>query len=134
MNAVDTVLYSTLTGGTALTALLANSSSVFHTQAPRGAAFPYVVLQLQGGGDQNASPHRRKELLYTVKAITATSMQDAGTIDNQIDALLHGATLTVTNWTNISTMREGDIAYIETTDEGRNYYHNGGTYRVRVGQ
>lgn len=134
MNLAETAIYSALTGATSLTSLLATATGVYHSQAPRGAAFPYVVLQLQGGGDQNVSPHRRKELLYTVKAVTATSMQDAGLIDNAVDALLHGATLTVTGWTNISTMREGDIAYVETTDEGLNYYHSGGTYRVRVGQ
>jgi hypothetical protein len=133
MNATETALYSTLTGGTALTALLAGTASIYNTIGPRGGTFDYVLFQLMGGGDQNESPRRRKELLYLVKGISATSMKNAGLIDAQIDALLHNVTLTVMGWTSISTRRESDVEYVETTPEGNNYFHNGGIYRLRVG-
>ena len=132
MNALETALYSKLSGGTALTALLAGTTSVYNAAVPMGASFGCVVFQLQGGGDYNETPRRRKELLYTVKAVSATSMQNAGLIDNQIDALLHEATLTVSGWTNYWTMREEDISYVETSPEGRNYWHSGGIYRIRL--
>lgn len=132
MNAVSAALYSTLAGGTALTALLAGTTSVYDSLVPHGASFGVVVFSLQGGGDANETPRRRKELLYTVKGISATSMKAAGAIDAQIDALLHEKTLAVTGWENYSVMREVDIAYAETTPEGRNYWHVGGTYRIRL--
>ncbi len=57
MNALETALYNTLSGGTALTALLAGGTaapSIYNQQAPDEAAFPYVVFALQGGGDENS--------------------------------------------------------------------------------
>lgn len=131
-NELKAAFYSTLTGGTALTALLAGTTSVYDSIAPREASFDYVVFNQSGGGDNNRTPRRSKDELWTVKAVSATSARTAGNIDAQIDELLHGQTLTVTGWTNYWTMRERDIEYVETTPEGRNIWHVGGIYRVRL--
>ena len=132
MNSLETALYSTLTGGTALTALLAGTTSVYNSAVPRDVSYDVVVFQLMGGGDDNETPTRSKSLVYMVKGVSQTSMKTAGLIDNQIDTLLHRKTLTVTGWTNFWTAREQDIEFVETTPEGRNYWHSGGLYRVRL--
>jgi hypothetical protein len=130
MNTVGSAIYARLSGGTALTALLAGTASIYDGVVRRDASYDVVVFQLSGGGDANATPRRRKELLYSVKAISATGARAAGAIDAQIDTLLHEQTLTITGWENYWLAREGDFAYAETTPEGLNYWHAGGTYRL----
>jgi hypothetical protein len=130
VNELDTALYNRLTGGTALTALLAGTASVYNQIAPEGAALPYALYQLAAGGDENETPMRSKQLVYNIKGVSATGAKSAGQIDNAIDDLLHRVTLTVTGWTDILTKREGDFAYTETTPEGRHFWHSGGRYRL----
>jgi hypothetical protein len=132
LNVLEQSIYSTLSGGTALTALLAGTTSFYNAVVPVDAAFDCVVFQLMGGGDENETPRRSKSLVYMLKAISQTSMKTAGLIDAQIDLLFHRKTITATGWTNFWTARETDIAYAETTPEGRNYWHCGGLYRVRL--
>lgn len=132
MNAVETALYSRLTGTAGLTALLASSSAVYLDQAPQNAAFPYVVFGLQGGGDDNKSPHRAQSLLYMVKGLTTANMSAAGNIDAQADAALHLVTLTVTGWTNTWLARESEIEYVEDIGGGKRVFHRGGVYRIRI--
>ena len=135
MNVIKSSLYSKLTTGTALMAKLAGATSVYDAVAPRGASLPYVVFHWQGGGDENITPTRFKNVLYTVKGISETSAKNAGEIDSEIDALLHGTTLTdVTGWTNFWCMRETDVDFVETTPEGQNIWHQGGTYRIRLNE
>lgn len=134
MNPFVTGLYNKLTGGTALTSLLAGTVSVYDTLVPRGASYPVVTFALQGGGDANETPRRRKELRYLVKGISDASGKEAGTIDAQIDTLLHGGVVTVTGWNSITTMRVADVSYAETTPEGRNFWHVGGVYRLIMDQ
>lgn len=134
MNVLELAIRSTLTGGTALTALLAGTASVYNAAVPRGVSFPCVVVNLQGGGDANETPRRRKDLLYQAKAISTASMTAAGAIDNEVDSLLHNKTLTVTGWTNFWLARERDIRYVEVDPEGVEYYHSGGIYRIRLCQ
>ena len=132
MNALEQGLYSKLSGTSALTTLLANATSVYNQIVPKGKAYPLVIFNLQGGGDENDTPKRRKNYVYLAKAVSAVSMKQAGLIDAQIDAALHEATLTVTGWTNFWCMRTTDIRYTETTAEGANYFHSGGLYRIRI--
>lgn len=132
MKAIDDALYTTLTSGTALTALLAGTTSVYAHQVPRGASYPAVVFQFYAGGDDNVTERRSRSLLYSVKAISDASLNTAGAVDAQIDTLLHHAALTITGWEPYWCAREQDICYSEVTPEGRNYYHSGGLYRIRI--
>ena len=133
LNSLDLAIRSTLTGGTALTALLSGTASVYHLVAGRSESYPCVVWQQQGGGDENDHPTRTKDLLYTIKAVSHTSATEAGNVDAQIDALLHDKTLTVSGWSvNFWTMRETDVEYAEPDGAGGYYYHTGGVYRVRL--
>ena len=132
MNALEMSIWGTINATSAVTTLLAGTTSIYNLIVPRNQFFPAIVFGFFGGGDANETPRRRKDVLYTVKAITATSMQAAGAIDAQVDAILHNKTLVVSGWTNYWMARERDIAYHETTPEGREYWHCGGIYRIRL--
>lgn len=133
MNAVETALYTRLTGTAGLTALLASGTAVYNIRAPQNAPLPYVVFSLVSGMDDNDTPVRDRQLLYLVKGISSVGMQQAGAIHAQIDAALHNNPLTVTGWTNFWLHSEaGDIRFVEPEQGGRNVYHAGGQYRIRL--
>lgn len=134
MNVVEQALYARLTGSSTLTNRLASSLSVYNQLAPQGAALPYVVFALMGGGDDNKSPHRAKQLVYLVKALSSQGFKQAGEIDAVIDSLLHNQPLSVTGWENYWLMREEDVRYVETAPGGGQIYHAGGRYRLRIAQ
>jgi hypothetical protein len=130
MIATDQAFYTRLSGGTALTALLAaGTASIFHLQAPEGAALPYVLWSLQGGGDENLSAHRVKQDIYFVRAYSGVSAAQAGAIDAQIDPLLHLVPLTVSGWTDLWLARETDLESVEITPTGARVWMQGGLYR-----
>lgn len=134
MNALEAALYARLTGGTALTTLLSGTTSVYNQMVPTTETGDCVVFGLTGGGDENLCPQRSQALLYSVKGVSEVSAAKAGTIDAQVDALLHRATLTVTGWANILLRRESEFSFTEKTPEGRHYYHRGGVYRIHLWQ
>lgn len=137
MNEVEVALFSRLSGTAALTTLLATppagiAASIYRRHAPQSAALPYVVFEEISGRDDNKSPHRARQLLYSAKAITATSGKDAGAIFAQIDAALHELPLTITGWTNTRIWLETDLDYEELISGGKFRYHRGGIYRLRI--
>ena len=109
----------------------AGASGVFNRIAPEGSALPCVIFQWQGGGDENSSPRRARNTLYSVQALAET-LDDAEAIDAAVDALLHLQALAVPGWSNFWMAREGDIAYQEVDPAGRPIFHAGGIYRIRM--
>ena len=132
INELAGTMYSRLSGGTALTSLLASTASIYHGRVPDGAAFPYVVFNLQGGGDENITPSRMKNIVLYVRGYSKTSQAGAGSIDAQIDALLHGQTLSVSGWVNFWTARESDLSGFEPMPNGETIWNAGGMYRIRI--
>lgn len=132
INELAGAMYSRLTGGTALTNLLASTTSVYQGRVPDGALFPYVVFNLQGGGDENITPSRMKNLLLYVRGYSKTSANNAASIDAQIDALLHRQTLSVSGWVNFWTAREMDLDGFEPMPNGETIWNAGGMYRIRI--
>ena len=130
MNALETGLYTLLTGNSALTTAL-GGSYIYNQTAPQGQARPYLVYSKTGGGDRNWSPRRYKNYVYLVKVI-ADGLKQAGTIMALVDAVLHGGTITVTGYTNYRSERETDVAYTETLQDGNQCYHNGAYFRIRL--
>jgi hypothetical protein len=130
MNPVSSSIFLTLQQGTALTALLAGTNSIYKDQAGT-AAFPYVVFNLQGGGEANESPNREKNTVYFIRAYSKVSTAAAGNIDTQIDALLHGKTLTITGRNNFWTAREGEFENTEYLSNGEPVYTAGAFYRIK---
>lgn len=131
MNEISKTLYLTLSGGTALTSLLAGTTSIYHLQAPDDAELPFVTFNIQAGGDENQTPKRRKNNLYYIRAYSETSALNAGSIDAEVDNLLDGQTLSVSGWTNIWSKRENDIEIVETLPNGKQVWTIGGFYRLR---
>lgn len=132
MNDINKTIYDTLKAGTALTALLAGTTSIYHLQAPDNAALDYVVYSLQAGGDENQTPKRRKNYLMSIRAYSATSAAKAGSIDTQVDTLLHGKTLSVSGYACFWCNREVDIELVENLPSGEKVWMQGGFYRVRL--
>ncbi len=132
MNAIDTALFSTLSGGTALTSLLASNTSIYHIRAPNVATFPYVVFSLQGGGKENLTPSDMGNYVYFIRAYSATSAKSAGAIHDEIVKLLHNKTLTVTGYVNFSTSLEGEQELSEEEPNATPIYMSGGLYRIRI--
>lgn len=133
-NALNAAIYSRMTGGTSLTNLLANGSAIFFLQAPDDfAGSEYVVWSYQGGGDENDTPSRSKNMVLNIRAISRTGPAKAGSIDAQIDALFHHNPLTVAGWTNFWIARETDFGpLVGNDDAGSKYWQSGALYRVRL--
>jgi hypothetical protein len=130
MNAVAAGLYTTLSGGTALTSLL-GGTAVYQQQAPDGAALPYVVFSKAAGGPENSDPHDRRDLTYFVRAY-AVSAKSAGAIDAAVEALLHRRNLSVTGRKTLWCARSADLETVETQPNGVPVYMAGGMYRIRI--
>ena len=131
INALASALYLKLQG-TAITNLLAGTTSIYHMQAKEGESYPYVVYSVQGGGDTNDTSNRVKDLLVFVRCYSKSSAMQAGSIDAQMDAALHLAPLTVSGWTNIWLARETDLETVETDPNGVKVYMQGGFYRIML--
>lgn len=130
MNAVNSAIYQRMATTSALTGLLGRGSkSIYHLQAPDGAVFPYVVFNIQGGGDENLSPHRVKIVLHSIRAYSVSSSAEAGSIDAQIDSAFHLKPLTVTGWSDLWLARETDLELIDQQPSGQPVYMSGGFYR-----
>lgn len=131
MNFLNTALYSRLNGATALTSLLAGTASIFALQAPEGATLPYIVFNIQGGGDENETQNRTKNLVVFVRAYAGSNSQ-AGSIDAQIDTALHLVPFSgVSGWTSMWLARETDLETVENPPTGSQVFMNGALYRAR---
>lgn len=130
MNSVAAGLYNALKAGTALIGTL-GGTAIYNGIAPRDAALPYVVFSLASGLEENLTPTESQRLVYLVKGVATTLLQ-AGTIADQVYALLHNQTLTVSGATNFWTGRESIIAYTEVEPTGATVGHAGGEYLIRI--
>ncbi len=127
---LSAAIYSTLSGGTALTGLL-GGTAVYQDAAPDGANLPYVVFSLPAGGPRNIYPHDMREQVVFARGYAATSTQ-AGSIDAAVSSLLHKRALTVTGYTNYRTVRETDLALTEYPPDRTPVYMRGANYRVSL--
>lgn len=130
MNAIETGMYSALSGDGALTTAL-GGSYIYNRAAPQGQARPYVIFQHTGGGHLNINPSDLQGHLYLVKAVS-DEIKEAGEIDDLVKAVLHKGTLTVSGYTNIDTRREQEVGIVEQLEDGTLVYHTGAYYRVRI--
>jgi uncharacterized protein DUF3168 len=134
MNVLNAAIYSRLQTTSAITSLLAGTTAIYNMQAPEGQAYPYIVFNLQGGGDVNDTQNRLKNLIVFVRTYTQGGVGAAqgGSIDAQVDTALHLNPLTVSGWTNIWLAREQDIELVGNDPTGQRYYTTGGLYRVMI--
>lgn len=132
MNELDAAIFSRLSSATALTSLLPGTSSIYHNQAVENASLPYVVYNIQGGGDENRTSHRTKNLVVFIRAYSGNSAVQAGSIDAQIDAAIHLVPFTVSGWANFWLARETDVETVENEPSGKAVHMSGAFYRVRL--
>ncbi len=130
MNVLETGIYSALSGNAALTTAL-GGSYIYNQVAPQNQALPFVTFQHSGGGQENLNPSDLQNHVYLVKALS-DNLSTAGDLDDKIRTALHGATLTVSGYTNFYTARETEIRLAETTRAGKIVYHAGAYYRIRL--
>ena len=129
-NLIAAALYTKLSAGTALTALLAGSTSIYNVQAQGSAAFDYVIFSLQAGGPSNITPSDLREQVYFIRGYSDTTAAKAGSIDTQINNLLHHGTLAVSGYTTLSINREMDYQLVENLPNGKQVWTAGGSYRI----
>ena len=129
MNAIGTALWTKLTADSTLTGMLAGTAAIYRTQATEGAALPYVVYSLYAGGPLNIVSSDLREPVYFIRGY-GTTMNQAGSIDDRISALLHKGTLAVTGWNNYSLLREEDLELSEEIPNGQFVFMAGGLYRI----
>lgn len=130
LGAMGTAIYTVLTGGSALVAEL-GGSLIYNGYAPDGQSRPYIIFNHQGGGPEN-NPAGMRNNVWVIRAY-ADTLAKAAAIDKQIDTLLDGNNFSVTGFTNFWTVRESDIALVETPPDGGRIHVAGGIYRIRVG-
>ena len=132
MNALEDAIYDKLAAATAVTNLV--STRIYRSAAPQGAAYPFVIIQLQAGGEDNKISPDSLDITYQVRAEVSTSSADAGTIDEAIRTALHEAILTVTGWTMFYAAR-GQMFRSHISDaDGTKRWIAGAFYRYRLTQ
>ena len=131
-NALNVALYGKMNAATALTGLLAGTTSIYYQQAPDEAVFDYVVFSYQGGGPTNYYPHESRDQLIFVRGYSTTGPAAAGTIDSQISTLLHRGSVNVSGYSNYWLARETDVNLVENTPNKTKVWMAGAIYRVRL--
>ena len=129
-NALNTAVFSKLSGGTALTSLL-GGTAIYYQQAPDDQALPFVVFDIATELDENMTANDTKNCIIFVRGFASTPSL-AGSIDWQCDALLNKADLTVSGYANFWTRREDGFKILETDAAGVRTYMSGAQYRVRL--
>lgn len=132
MNVMDAAIYTKLQTASGVTSLLAGTTSIYSVIAPDNAPMPFIVFNVQGGGDENLDRHRTKNIVYLIRAYSQVSKAQAGSIDAAIDTALHLQTLSPSGWANFWTAREEDVSAVEVPQNAQKIWMVGGLYRVRI--
>jgi hypothetical protein len=135
INAFWSALQSRLAAGTALTALLGGTANprIYHNKAPDGTPMPFVVYQWQGGGFNHDTPHNNAEGVVTVQAYSKVNEVEAGSISEQVFALLDRQPLTVSGWANPMLFAEQPHLQADLVSKTGAYtYSCGDMYRIML--
>ena len=133
MNEVNKAIFNKLQAGTALNALIGGTTDIYHLQPPDNTPMPYVIFNLQGGGNENVTPSPLRNLVYFVRGYSTTSAAAAGSIRTEINNLLDKQALTLTGgWVNFWMQAESEIEMVENMPDGEKAYMSGDLYRIRL--
>lgn len=122
-NAIAAGIYTAI--GTAL------GYSVYRSQAPDNATFPYIIFSHYAGGPLNQTPSDLRDEVYFIRAY-GWSQAQVGTIDAAISAALHCGSLTVSGYTCMSLWREQDLELVDNQPSGQPIYMAGALYRISI--
>jgi hypothetical protein len=125
-------LYSRLQGGTALTALLAGTVSIYDSAAPNGATYDYVIYNFQGGGPDLQTPANLENNVWLVRGYSRTSAKAAKAIAAAIDARLHQTNISIGSATTFWCAREENVAAVQQGADNQQVWLAGGMYRIRT--
>jgi hypothetical protein len=128
-NAMGSAIFGKLSAGTALTALLPGTASIYNMQARENATYPYVVFSLNAGGPLNITPSDNRELIYWIRCYSKVSAGQAGSIDSQVSNLLHKGSVSISGYSNVFVWREMDAELLETLPNTEPVWMCGGMYR-----
>ncbi|MBS1716466.1 MAG: hypothetical protein JSS72_01890 [Armatimonadetes bacterium] len=126
-------LYNVLTTDSQLAALC--GSRVFQYRVPASEAFPVVVFQMQAASLDLRADNRRvaSKASYACKAIRkGNDFVSLAPIARRIDALLEMQSGTNQDGVVATCTRDFPLEYLERTDEGDDYAHLGGVYRLLI--
>ena len=138
MKALETALYTKLTGDATLMGYLAGG--VHNKVAKPETPYPYLVFQKVTGTPEYTFTERiRRSYLYQFRVIaagapdTGYSSSDIEDALARVDTLLTDAALTVTGETLWYCRREGGMPDMTGLDNGQVLYQVGATYRIELG-
>ncbi len=133
MNALETALYSKLTGDTTLMTYLPGG---VHNPAAKSPAYPYLVFQkISGEPSYTLTQIVSEPYVYQIRIIGrgATSKAPLGSALARVKALLNLQPLTVSGYTHWLTRWEGDMPdMVALDDDGEVLVQVGATYRIEV--
>lgn len=132
--AVAQALYTKLTGATSVTGKLATATSIYHGQAPTGAAYPFIILSKASGVKTRAfrDPNAFNREVWLIKAVDrSTTSNLAEAIAEAVDALLDGGTITVSGKKVADLHHVSDVDYLEPSGD-QTYRHHGANYALTL--
>jgi len=112
-------------------------SQVYNEQAPETARHPFLVFSVNAGGSINDTANRYVDMRYLVKAVTASgdsgpAAERAAELADAIYTALHGQDFAMgASWQLVRCQHLTVVKYVEN-QSNRQYFHNGGIYRVRA--
>lgn len=122
-------LRAKLTGDATISASV--GARVYLENAGEDSALPYIVMSLVSGGSTNDTPRDALDEMWQIKAV-ADAGATALTLESAIRAALHDAAITYdAPWYHLDCQHESPFYFVEHADR-RQYYHAGGTYRIRA--
>jgi hypothetical protein len=137
INQTQIALATLLGATTAVTALLAAGASGIHFPvAPADRTWPYLLLECLDAPERDRTfggPTWTAQK-WKLSAVTIEDAPLASTIAAEVNAVLEGATLSITGFTNLCCMRTRAIPPlpVQGTD-GVLRFHAGGEYEIGVG-
>jgi hypothetical protein len=131
MREIDQILYSAITGSTAVTALA--TGGVWRGVAPGSATYPYIsFMEMTSADDYSFIGRTNRQAQYQIKCIDHShSANVAGQIATLLDTAMMDYSGTTSMWFMIHMRRRLGIEY-EEYDGNDCYQHVGGLYDITV--
>lgn len=126
-------LYQLLTDSADLAELVGDR--IFSEVAPATTSYPMVIYAYHNGTDVYGVGKTRvmSQLDFQVKAVgSGASYLPLVPVADLLDTLLHGAAGNTEDVKVLSSIRQSPIAYAEIDEDGGQYRHLGGLYRLQV--
>lgn len=107
------------------------STRVYAELPDSSAIFPYILMDWVEGGDANLTPTDMLDVSVQVKCV-ASDAATAQTVQNLIRQALHQQMLTMSDGWSVYAVTHTSVVYLVEQAEKRQFYHAGGTFRIRA--